>query len=460
MNGWIDGLTTANSTNWDRGIEQVAESGTRFDVAIVITDGNPTVYGNGQGPGNFTRLRELENGIFSANTVKAKATRMIALGVGAGVSGSPNNLISISGPTANSDYYQTNDYTAAGAALRALALGNCKGTISVVKQVVPSTAPAGSITGAVPAGGWQFGATTTTSGVAINPTSGATAAASGALNFNLTFPGGTTTAPVTVTETQQAGYTLVQQGGLNATCRRLDTNAAVTVTNSGATGFLVTAATTFPVSCTVYNRAPSPAATIVVNKKWLINGQSFDQGTQPSELRRRAHHRRHGAGLGCGADRLPAGRLDGAERDRQPPRTAVHADEQPGDVGQRHNRVRCAPVHGHVGRRRELLHRHQHGHLQHEADPGQGGARQRRAHRMDAQRRRAGRGRAGSERNDGRHRARDTRRRPTRSPRAVVTPATCRTSRQARCPSPDRRSAGAASRSMPRGSWSRASPTA
>ena len=112
VNGWIDGLTAANSTNWDRGIEQVAESGTRFDVAIVITDGNPTVYGNGQGPGNFTRLRELENGIFSANTVKAKATRMIALGVGAGVSGSPNNLISISGPTANSDYYQTNDYTA------------------------------------------------------------------------------------------------------------------------------------------------------------------------------------------------------------------------------------------------------------------------------------------------------------------------------------------------------------
>ena len=282
VNGWIDGLTTANSTNWDRGIEQVAESGTRFDVAIVITDGNPTVYGNGQGPGNFTRLRELENGIFSANTVKAKATRMIALGVGAGVSGSPNNLISISGPTANSDYYQTNDYTQAGAALRALALGNCNGTISVVKQVVPSTAPPGSITGAVPAGGWQFGATTTTSGVAINPTSGTTAAASGALNFNLSFPGGTTTAPVTVTETQQANYTLVQQGGFNATCRRIDTNAAVTVTNAGTTGFLVTAATAFPVSCTVYNRAPTPAATVVVNKKWLINGQSFDEGTQPS----------------------------------------------------------------------------------------------------------------------------------------------------------------------------------
>ena len=80
---------------------------------------------------------------------------------------------------------------------------------------------------------------------------------------------------MTVAETQQAGYTLVQQGGFNATCRRLDTNAAVTVTNSGAAGFSVTAATAYPVSCTVYNRAPAPGATVVVNKTWVINGQSF-----------------------------------------------------------------------------------------------------------------------------------------------------------------------------------------
>ena len=51
VNGWIDGLTASGGTNWDRGIYQVAESANRFDIAIVITDGNPTFYGNQEGPG-------------------------------------------------------------------------------------------------------------------------------------------------------------------------------------------------------------------------------------------------------------------------------------------------------------------------------------------------------------------------------------------------------------------------
>ena len=284
VNGWIDGLSASGGTNWDRGIYQVAQSSNHFDVAIVITDGNPTFYGNQEGPGNYTRFREVENGIFSANAVKAEATRIVAVGVGDGVSGAPNNLISISGPTANSDYYQATDYAQAGVALRALALGACQGSVSVIKQVVPSTAPPGSTTGAAPAGGWTFAASTTASGVGISPPSGATANGSGALSFNLSFPGGTTTAPVTVAETQQAGYTLVPVGGFNATCTRLDTNAALTVTNSGAAGFSVTAATAYPVSCTMYNRAPSPGATVVVDKTWVINGQSFAQGQQPPDF--------------------------------------------------------------------------------------------------------------------------------------------------------------------------------
>ena len=93
----------------------------------------------------------------------------------------------------------------------------------MVKQVVPSTAPPGSTTGAVPAGGWQFAASTATSGVVVTPTSGSTAVGSGAVSFDLTFPGGTTTAPVTLNETLQPGYTLVPQGTFNASCRRLDT---------------------------------------------------------------------------------------------------------------------------------------------------------------------------------------------------------------------------------------------
>ncbi len=73
-------------TNWDRGINQVAQSASTFDVLVVITDGNPTFYGDPvQGPGSRTRFRELENGIFSANAVKAEGTEVLAVGVGAGV---------------------------------------------------------------------------------------------------------------------------------------------------------------------------------------------------------------------------------------------------------------------------------------------------------------------------------------------------------------------------------------
>ena len=191
VNGWIDGLSAGGTTNWDQGLFQVAASASHFDVAVVITDGNPTAYGNPtQGPGSFTRFREVENGIFSANAVKAKSTRMIAVGVGSGVSGAADNLEAISGVTRNSDFYQSSDYTAAGNALRALALGACQGTISVIKQVVPSTAPPGTTTGAVPAGGWQFGASTTATGVTITPASGSTDASSGAVSFWPHLPGG------------------------------------------------------------------------------------------------------------------------------------------------------------------------------------------------------------------------------------------------------------------------------
>src|SRR4029077_2809410 len=105
----------------------------------------------------------------------------------------------------------------------------------VVKQVVPSTTPDGSTAGALPAGGWTFGATTITSGLTISPTSGETATGTGALNFGLTFPGGVTTGDLTVTETVQAGYTLHPVGGSNATCFRLDTTPPTQIPSGNTT---------------------------------------------------------------------------------------------------------------------------------------------------------------------------------------------------------------------------------
>ncbi|MBP1079174.1 hypothetical protein JOD63_003142 [Microbacterium terrae] len=288
VNGWVNSWTlpggAAGGTNWDQAFAAVAGAPQIYDVVVVITDGNPTYYGNPtQGPGNRTRFREVENGIFSANAVKAQGSRILAMGVGAGVGGSPANLRAISGTTANSDYYQVTDYTAAGSALRALALGSCNGSLTVVKQVVPPGTPIGSTAGAQPAGGWTFGAATTTPGVTVAPASGVTSADTGALNYDLTFPGGTTDAPVTVTETPQAGYALNPIGGFNAVCTRIDTGAALAVTNT-ANGFTVGSNSGYPVSCTVYNRAPQPPATIQVTKNWIVDGVAYANGSQPDEL--------------------------------------------------------------------------------------------------------------------------------------------------------------------------------
>ncbi|MDR7113589.1 putative repeat protein (TIGR01451 family)/LPXTG-motif cell wall-anchored protein/fimbrial isopeptide formation D2 family protein [Microbacterium trichothecenolyticum] len=293
------GWTSSGGTNWDRGLGIAASSNTganKFDVAVIITDGNPTTYNQPyQGSGSDNRFRETENGVFSANALKAAGTRVLAFGVGAGATGANNalNIRAISGPTAYTgsngavaDYYQTADYSAVGAALRNLALGNCQGNLTVTKQIVPNTAPAGSIAGATPAGaGWQFAGVSNTAGV-TTPTANRTTTAdgTGTVTYPLNFGGGITQGNITVTETQQTGFTLTQVNGANAVCKNLNTNAAVAVTNQGALGFSVNVPSTEAVNCIVYNRAPSPEADITVTKKWVVNGTAYANGAQPGGL--------------------------------------------------------------------------------------------------------------------------------------------------------------------------------
>lgn len=275
--------TAGGSTNWDRGIYQVANAPTTFDVAVVITDGNPTVYGAAEGPGNRTRFREVENGIFSANTLKNQGTRVIAVGVGDGVGGAADNLRAISGPTLGVDYYQTDDYAAAGAALRELALGSCEGSISIVKQVVNANTTDEDITGAAPAGGWEFRATTTTNGTTPTSQTAVTAAGTGAVNFPLTFAGGTESATMTIAETQQPGFSLVTRDLDRAVCVDIASGDALAVTNDAAdqNAFSVDVPRSAAVSCVVYNRPPAPQASVTVTKRWIVNGVTYEDGNQP-----------------------------------------------------------------------------------------------------------------------------------------------------------------------------------
>ncbi|WP_262848630.1 VWA domain-containing protein [Mumia quercus] len=281
--------TSGGGTNWDRGLAVPAQSSPTYDIAVVITDGDPTFYSQpAEGPGNFNRLREMENGIFSANALKAKGTRTIAVGVGTGVSDPATrlNLSAISGPTrydgtnaSTADYYQVSNYAVVGDALRQLALGECAGSLSVVKQVVGSD---GDIAEATPGGaGWTFDASTTSTGVTL-PTTSATTDSSSAVNFPITYSGGATTGEIEVQEQPQAGTTPFPVGGANAVCTNLDTGANVPVVNAGTAGFTVNVPSTAAVSCTVYNQTAAPA-TVTVDKEWVINGADpVAEGNQPS----------------------------------------------------------------------------------------------------------------------------------------------------------------------------------
>ncbi|MDD9350389.1 hypothetical protein, partial [Mumia sp.] len=281
--------TASGGTNWDRGLAVAAQSSPTYDIAVVITDGDPTYYSQpAEGPGNFNRLRETENGIFSANALKAKGTRTIAVGVGAGVSDPATrlNLSAISGPTrydgtnaSTADYYQVSNYGVVGDALRELALGDCAGSLSVVKQIVGAD---GDIANATPGGaGWTFDASTASTGVTL-PTTSATTDSSSAVNYPITFSGGVTSGAIEVQEQTQPGTALFPVGGANAVCTNLDTGASVPVVNAGAAGFTVDVSSTAAVSCTVYNQAAAPAS-VTVDKEWVINGADpVPEGNQPS----------------------------------------------------------------------------------------------------------------------------------------------------------------------------------
>ncbi|MDR1151109.1 MAG: hypothetical protein LBK72_01300, partial [Bifidobacteriaceae bacterium] len=328
VDGWIDQMgvpTPHEATNWDRGMYQVAQAPYTFDVVIVLTDGNPTRYGPYAigavaplGTGIQTRFVEIEEAVFSANALKDKGSRIIAVGVGDGVAGAGYNLAAISGPVSGdaanpkaNDYYQA-AWESAGDVLGSIALEGCTGSVTVVKQIVPASASNHETTGATPAGGWEFAVAA--SGATLGDASLTTAVSTGAAST--TFTGVTnTTATVTITEQSPvSGYDIYpvldeQSRTVNAHCVRLDDSGReVLVTNAQTgPGFSINVARTDVVSCTVYNKPASPRASINVVKVWkiehmgqpggdVLSTETFADGAQPSEF---------SAGLSVRRDSLP-----------------------------------------------------------------------------------------------------------------------------------------------------------
>ena len=309
--GW--GNPPTNYTNWDAGLNQVAaindssDPNDHIDLTVVLTDGNPTVYGQipGSGTNNptvptgsgFTRFREMENSTASANRVKSQGSRVIAVGVGDGLDeGAGRNLRSISGPVKydgsnidTADYLQEASYADAGAALRNLVVSQCAPSISVIKQIIPAGGTtADAYTPAVP---WQFTASTTTPGASVTPpATRSTDTYTGGTNFDVDVPNDGSPGTFGIDETPQTGYTLTQVDGDNAVCvDKTHDDDPVPVTNTGPHGFSVDLVSDSAVSCVVYNRAPDASqASVVVHKRWRVTTAAgtttYDNGRQPEDL--------------------------------------------------------------------------------------------------------------------------------------------------------------------------------
>lgn len=240
-------------TNWDAALRKVQESGT-YDLVVFLTDGDPTTYGaNGSGNTNTNvQFRSVEQAVLSANAIKASGSKIVGVGVGLSTN-SDLNLQAITGPTAGNDYFLAGDFDELQSTLHDLALQNCGGTISVVKQLQNEK---GELT-SESASGWTFTATGDT--VDGSPAS-ETTTASGA-NFDLSFTD-VATHNVVISETTQADYTFV-----SAVCTDTAGTVSVDVTNAK---FTVPVTQGLITKCTVVNRAVPKAATLSVTKAWLV----------------------------------------------------------------------------------------------------------------------------------------------------------------------------------------------
>ncbi|MEE6283076.1 hypothetical protein [Georgenia sp. MJ170] len=290
----IDGFTPTpdsndGGTNWDRGFHQIVESNEVYDVVMFLTDGAPTFQRNGLGPGSSTTNHEVNEAIHSANAVKAlpNAPAVLAVGIGEGASAdaAANRLSLISGPEDGTDYFRT-DFDELAETLRDIATASCGGSLTVVKQIVDAD---GDVVDDSP-GGWEF--TATSDDAILEGDSGLTGvlardtdADTGAVNFGLDFGDNMTAArSVGVTETQQAGFELVEQGGQNAMCTADGANR--TVTDAGALGFTVDVGPAEVVNCIVQNRELPPDYDDLVVSKTVLPAFDRDYDWQIEKLAR------------------------------------------------------------------------------------------------------------------------------------------------------------------------------
>lgn len=286
----INGYQSRGGTNWDQGIWRVANDNASYDLAIVVTDGLPTFYGpNAAGPGNNTRFMEAEQAIFSANALKNQGTRLLAVGVGDGISGSPANLAAVSGPNGytggsanNADYFQAS-WSALQPLLSSIAKGaTCQATIDVTKYTQTYGSSSWEETP-----GWAFDAAQQTGPETFASIGDGTTGSDGTVEFTVQFDSMTATTTVRLTEVpseaqQDLGWELVAD---RVQCTVNNSPVDVDVNASGLSLTIADVGVNDHVSCDFYNRQVLTPDIEVVKQGWdaqdneVVSGSSMVSGT-------------------------------------------------------------------------------------------------------------------------------------------------------------------------------------
>jgi LPXTG-motif cell wall-anchored protein len=269
-------IVSGVATNWEAGIAAPLQASVaavpKPDLVIVVTDGDPTTFnGDGSNSGGSTDANDLAKGIESANAIKGWGARVFAAGVGGATE---SRLKLISGETkfdgtnvAAADYLIEPSFDSFQSALRELATDICGGSVTVTK--LASTPDAPDVYAA--AAGWSFAASldgeepptlTSTPDPAVT-------GADGTVNFSWSSVGDET---ITITETQQEGFTLQ-----DVECANGQEPIEVAQVTDGVE---LTVGSKDIVSCTFKNKAAPPPPSCPEGTTWVDDNENgkVDEG--------------------------------------------------------------------------------------------------------------------------------------------------------------------------------------
>lgn len=131
-------LVDTGGTNWEAGL--ITAASLRPDAVLLLTDGEPSEHGiPGKGRGIVSDNDNLGAAVRAADRLRAGGTRIVGVGIGLNDVSAPN-LIQVTGPRANDDYYQTgSDASGLLSQLYDVASKSCG--IPVAALPKPETAP-------------------------------------------------------------------------------------------------------------------------------------------------------------------------------------------------------------------------------------------------------------------------------------------------------------------------------